>query len=385
MKVLHVNDYRSLGGAEVVMAVTVSLLRDRGLEVETFTAADVTGLRRTPLTYVNSPKARRALEGRLASFKPDVVHLHNFYHVLSPGILAVLAREKRRRPLRVVMTAHDYHLVCPSAGLFYVSGGLIQCGHVDRLGSIVYLLSHRWDQRSAAHSLLKVAQHVWNYRLHRRRRVIDCVICPSRYVEGIFTSRGLPTCFVPHPVPPQERASSRSADELRLVFAGRVESEKGVVELLEMWPVDFGGRLTIVGEGSRLSRCRTLARQRGLDVQFTGAVSREDVATILGQNHVLVLPSLVAETYGMSLVEALAAGTNILVSDLGAMREIVESSGTGFRYTTGDAKSLAEALDRVHRSFRNGALNQFDVSAFVRARSGHLYTDRLLEVYKHGS
>src|SRR5690242_19567928 len=109
-KVLHINDYppEAGSGAEVVMAHTLALLRDRGLTVETFTCDDVPDLRRTALNYIDATDVRRALASRLEQFRPDVVHLHNFYHVLSPGILATLHEYRSRHGLRVVMSAHDY-------------------------------------------------------------------------------------------------------------------------------------------------------------------------------------------------------------------------------------------------------------------------------------
>src|SRR5258708_3519733 len=110
-RVLQVNDFAlSAGGAEVVVAQTVELLRGSGHEVDVFTAADLPDARLTPRRYIDNPVAR------LEAFQHDVVHLHNFYHLLSPGILATVADYKRRRRVRVVMTAHDFHLLCPNAG-----------------------------------------------------------------------------------------------------------------------------------------------------------------------------------------------------------------------------------------------------------------------------
>lgn len=385
MRVLEVNDYRSLGGAEVVMDTTTTLLRNRGIDVDVFTGDDVPALRRTPLGYLDSSRARRALASRLARFDPDVVHLHNFYHLLSPGILQTISTRRRRRPLRVVMTAHDYHLVCPNSGLFHVRRGSLRCADADRLGNAMYLLTRRWDERGMTHSMLKLAQHFWNYRVHRRRKVIDCVICPSRYLQEVFARHGLPTLLLPHPAPVRRRAESRPSDALRLVFAGRVDREKGVAEFLETLPADFPGSVTVVGDGPQLARCRAIVRRRGLVpiVEFTGRLSHDEAVAVVGRNHVLILPSLLVENHPMSLLEALAAGTNILVSNLGGMREIVESAGVGFVFDPLDPSDLCRALDRVVAAFREGTLNDFDVSAFLGQRGEQAYVDRLVEAFGH--
>lgn len=384
MKTLHINDYRSAGGCEVVAELTVSLLRSRGIEAQVFTIDDVDEYRRTPLSYIESTICKKALARRLAEYRPDVVHLHNFYHVLSPGILAVLETYGRQHSLTTVMTAHDYHLVCPNAGLLYCRRGRLQPADASRLASLTYLLTRRWDNRTAAHSLLKIAQHVWNYRLHRRREVIDRVLCPSRFIQGVLERCGLPCMYLAHPAPQVRSTRSKPSEPLRLVFSGRVEPEKGLDEFLERLPVDFPGRVTVVGDGSRLERCREICQRRRLErmVRFTGRLGRDEAMAIVAQSHVLVLPSLWVENSPLSLLEALAVGTSILVSDFGGMKEIVECAGVGFMFTPGNPQSLAEALDRVVACFGHGTLNEFDVSRYLSEHNEQAYLDRLIRAYR---
>src|ERR1043165_6207191 len=87
-RVLHINDYPidAGGGAEVMMARTIALLRERGLRVDTFTSADLPDAQRTAWRYLDNASARHALAETLARLQPSVVHLHNFYHVLSPSL-----------------------------------------------------------------------------------------------------------------------------------------------------------------------------------------------------------------------------------------------------------------------------------------------------------
>jgi len=160
VRVLILNDYHEGGGAEVVVHDSARALTDAGCEV-TIITADRIGLPRTPLAYIDSRHARRALAARLAEFEPGVVHLHNIYHLFSPGILATLGRWKRADPTRrVVATLHDYHIVCPNAGLRCFPRGRPAGVAADpaRLASLGYLLTQRWDHRGAAHGLLKLAR-----------------------------------------------------------------------------------------------------------------------------------------------------------------------------------------------------------------------------------
>jgi glycosyltransferase involved in cell wall biosynthesis len=386
-RVLQINDYPSGGGAEVVVTRTTELLRSAGWDVGVFTVADLDDPRRTPRRYINNPVARRCLAVRLSELQPDVVHLHNFYHCLSPGILAELAAHKRRRPTRVVMTAHDCHLVCPDAGGTWFRAWSAARRPVEpgKLKSWSYLLTRSWDQRGLAYSLMKLAQHFWNYRLRDRRRVLDTVICPSRFLADLVADAGQPTIHLPNPTPCALSQSRSRSGPLRFAFVGRLEPEKGVRELLDIWPADYPATLTIIGDGREAPHCRAVCRRRGLDrtVEFLGRLPHAEVLALMGQFHILVLPSLFLEPYGICVVEALSAGTNVLVSDRGAPKELVAASGTGFVFRPGDAGSLAEQLARIARSHAAATLNNFDASHFLEERSEAAYLQGLLRVYQH--
>ena len=366
--------------------MTMSLLQTHGIEVDLFTEDDVQGHRRTPLRYIDSSACKKALAERLAAYQPDVVHLHNFYHTLSPGILAVLDSYRQQHSVRIIMTAHDHHLVCPNSGMCYYRRGKMQPAEALRLESLTYLLTRRWDARSNAHSLLKVIQHVWNYRIHKRRRVIDCVLCPSRYLKNMIDTVGMPTKLVPLPAPCPSKPPAKPEGSLRMVFTGRVEPEKGLAEFLEALPESFPGQLTVVGEGTELDRCRDICTRRGIQerVEFVGRRPHDETMSIIGASHLLLLGSLCAENYPLSVLEALSLGTNVLVSDFGGTKEIVQTSGVGFMFDPFAPGSVESSLDEVAASFDRGELNQFDVSAFLSERTAEVYLQELLSVY-HGA
>jgi glycosyltransferase involved in cell wall biosynthesis len=373
VRVLLVNDYREAGGCEVLVQRLRSGLEKRGHEVRLFTRDDVPGHRRTPWRYIDNRLARRALRRTLDDFRPDVVHLHNFYHELSPGILSALGPWKRARRGRVVvMTAHDFHLACPNSGGQFLRRGRPVTATADDLRGVGSLLRRRWDHRGLGHSTLKLAQHVWNYRWHDRRRVIDRVICPSRLMQSMLEPLGLPTVHLPNPAPsPPAPRPSRSSGDLALVCAGRLEPDKGVAEYLDTVPDDRAWRLEIIGDGAAAEDCRRVVARRGLSerVEFRGRRPHGETVVRIATAHVLVLPSRCPENAPQALVEALACGTNILVTDGGGGREIVEEAGVGSVYDPQDPASLAAALDRLQDAHEAGDLNRFDVTDFLAART----------------
>jgi glycosyltransferase involved in cell wall biosynthesis len=191
---------------------------------------------------------------------------------------------------------------------------------------------------------------------------------------------------LPHPAPAWPRLAKVTdrPGPLRLMVVGRVEPEKGIVEFLRILPASFQGTLTVVGDGNDLARCRQVCRERGLErvVTFLGRRPHAEVARLLQQAHVLIAPSLVLETFALTVLEALFVGTNVLVTDRGAASELVAASGVGFVFTPGDAASLARQLERIETARRSGSLNSFDVGAFLAERDERLYTPRLLQLYE---
>lgn len=381
-EILHVNDYREAGGAEILTGRLIELQRARGMDAQLFTIEQVTGFARTPSGYIDSLRCRRAFREALRMHAPRVVHLHNFYHVLSPGILAVLAK-LHPRP-RIVMTAHDFHLACPNSGMRWFRGDDWRLVDPARLARLSYLLTKRWDHRGWGYSTLKLAQHLWNYRILARHRVIDTVMTASRFGQQVLASLGLPAVVVPIPAPPGCPPPGKPSGPLRMISVGRVEPEKGIVDLLRGIPASFPGTLTVVGGGASLAACREIVQQRGLGaiVQFTGPLPHEQAMQLIAEAHLLVLPSLVYESAGLVLLEALAQGTSILTSHQGGPGEIVHDSGVGYTFPAGDQRGFDAALNEVLAAHAAGTLNQFDASKFLDDHSEQRYVDRVGAVYR---
>ncbi|HHN77914.1 MAG TPA: glycosyltransferase, partial [Phycisphaerales bacterium] len=337
----------------------------------------------SPWGYIDSRRGRRVLAEAIERFSPDVVHLHNFYHLFSPGILAVLAERRQRGGPRVVATAHDFHLICPNAGLrFFVRGEGVEADP-DRLGSLVYLLTKRWDHRGRAHSAAKLLQHLFNYRLLHRRRAIDTVIAPSRWACGVLERAGIGVAYVPNPVdvspaPASARDIAHPAGgETRLVFAGRVEPEKGLAEFIAHLRGVEHLRIEIIGDGGDLERCRRAAADAGVEADFAGRLDRAETVRRIALADALVLPSLCAENAAMVLFEALASRTVPLVPDRGAPREIIEQFGVGAAFDPRSRESVLEALHAAREHSADWAV----VAEKLEEWSPRRHAERLAGVY----
>ncbi len=133
----------------------------------------------------------------------------------------------------------------------------------DRLGSWKYLLSRRWDHRGHCYSLLRSLQHVWHYRVGSARNDIDLCLCPSKFMRRVIDDIGMKTVLLPLPNPPILTKPAVRPSQLSVIFAGRVEPEKGLNQFVEHWPCNADTRLIVVGEGSERTKVEETVRGAG--------------------------------------------------------------------------------------------------------------------------
>ena len=284
-----------------------------------------------------SRSARRGMDEVLASFRPDVVHLHNIYHQLSPSVLRPVAE----RGIPAVMTLHDYKLVCPSY-LFLAQGRVCE---VCLDGHFRHAVARRCKDGSRAASAMLALEST----LHRRGGAYGPVrvfICPSRFLAAKMTAGG---------VYPDRLAVLRSFVDLAglapkarpgggVVYAGRLSSEKGVDVLVQAMARLGTARLEVVGDGPERARLEALATAVAPGrIRFHGRVPRERVLDLLRAAAVAVMPSRCHDNQPMAVLEAFGCGVPVVATSLGGLPELTEE-GCGLTVPPEDPEALAAAL-----------------------------------------
>jgi glycosyltransferase involved in cell wall biosynthesis len=183
--------------------------------------------------------------------------------------------------------------------------------------------------------------------LHRKLRTwdrhVDLFIAPSEFARAEFVSAGFPpekvivkSNFI-HPDPGCAEGLGFYA-----LYVGRLSREKGVETLLEAWTKIKGVELRIAGDGPLCRETRFMERMiSAKNVTYLGHLDRKGVIEELAGSFCLVFPSELFETFGMSVAEAFASGIPTIVSDIGAVREMVREGETGLFFRAGDADELA--------------------------------------------
>lgn len=391
MKILLVHNYygsSAPSGENQVFEAELELLLSRDHEVITFTRhsdeirdkgtfGKITGALATPWNHLMFMAIRR----RVLHFKPDVVHVHNTFPLISPAIFYAIGTRAAR-----VLTLHNYRLFCPAA--IPMRAGLVCTDCID--GHTVWPgLQHGCYRNSRLATVPLVA----SVSLHRHfgtwDNQVDAFIVLSEFQRERMTAAGLPIGRVhvkpnfypgaPVVVPWVER-------RLCAVFAGRLTAEKGVDALIRAWLLWGAGapELRIVGDGElRDELVRLAGTNSHVPIRFLGQLTGEEAQAEIAHARLLVLPSEGFEGFPMVVREAFAFGTPAAVSDIGPLPFIVKHGVNGVVFAPADPCSL---LGQLRTAWETPGLLKL-LSEGARAEFESKYTreknyDMLMKIYR---
>jgi glycosyltransferase involved in cell wall biosynthesis len=332
--VVH-NRYRWPGGEDIVAEAEVALLRAHGHEVETYSRNnDVIGaMPRMAVAQETlwSSRTTDDLSDRIVSFRPDVVHVHNTFPLVSPSLFWAAARKR----LPVVQTLHNFRLLCPQA-MF------LRQNHVceDCLGAAPWRgVLRRCYHDSAAESAVLAGMLMLHRALGTYRHKVTRYIALNRFCQDKFIEGGLPAeriSIKPNFVDiPQTATGERSGG----LFVGRLAQEKGIDLLLAALDRLPGTVIDIVGGGPEMERMR-----RHPGIRHAGMLTHDGVLARMQRAAYLVMPSIWYETFALVVVEAFACGLPVIASRLGAMQELIDDGRTGLLFDPGSADDLARKI-----------------------------------------
>ncbi len=348
MKILAVhNSYQQPGGEDVVFKQEQDLLRRAGHTVVTYERSnfEIKANRLVvPLADVKnavwSSHSRRSFRAALIAEKPDVVHVHNTFVVISPSIFSVCAEHD----VPVVHTLHNYRLFCPTATFFRDGHVCEECVEHGLWRSVLHGC-YRDSRPATATIALMLA-------VHRRLRTwsdnVDAFIALTQFVRHKFLDCGLPPdrVFVkPNFVYPDPGGERADAGDYAL-FVGRLSPEKRVSTVLAAWErVNGEVPLRVIGGGPQQLHLQSEGARLGLNnVHFCGQLSRERTIAAMQGARFLIFSSEWFENFPVTLAESFACGLPAIASHLGAMREIVDDGRTGLHFIAGDAHDLAHKV-----------------------------------------
>ena len=345
MRVLVVhNRYQQSGGEDNVVDAESHLLRDMGQDVEVWEEDNQSIVRPkdawiTALRCIHSFESALQMKEKIARFRPDLVHIHNFFPRLSPSI----HRACFRAHIPVVQTLHNFRLLCPAATLQrngkVCEDCLEKCIPWPSIRHACY--RHSRAASAAVTNMLSIHRVAGSLDRFVTRYIALSAFSRNKFIQGGIDEEKI--AIKPNFVDTDPGMGPGSGGFA--LFVGRLSEEKWIETLLNAWrQMARRPPLRIIGDGPLAPLvANAVATMR--EVEWFGLRRRKEVLRAMAEATVLVFPSTWYEGFPLVIAEAFATGLPVIASRLGAMEEIVESGKTGRLFTVGDSEQLGKCVE----------------------------------------
>lgn len=266
-------------------------------------------------------EAKAKINRLLDDFKPDVVHIHNIYHQLSPMILF----EIKKRNIPIVMTVHDYKLVNPNYNLFHNGKFYDRCLN----GKYYQCFFDKCFKNSYLQSFLAMLEMYWHEFFGTYKKNIDFYIVPSNFVKNILVERGInesKIAVLPHFIARTKKEKHQKRSEEKFVLCmGQISKEKGVEEIVDIFRKIDGIKLYIAG--SIENNFKILKHE---NIKYLGLLGKEELERYIQESMCIVSGSKLPETFGLVALESISQGKPFVGFESGAYGEIIKNGENGF-------------------------------------------------------
>ena len=336
MKILLIHTYYTLKGGEDAVFEQEFLRLQQDNDVNSLIFYNKTGWKGGVefMCSIWNVVAARRLRNKIKSFKPDFIHIHNFHFSSGP----IFIRTARKMGVPMVLTLHNYRLLCPSAILLFKGQ--------------IYTESMRQDfpwkaikdkvYRDSTFATFWLAFIIWFHKKIKTWDQIDRFIALTDFSRTLFLSSKLnldarrivvKANFV------EKLDATLDLSASSFLFVGRLSQEKGIHTLLEAFK-QTEAILNIVGDGPLAALVKSVSAETP-NINYLGSLSAVEVRQMMTQSTALIVPSVWYEGMPMTMLEAFSIGLPVMASNIGAMSTMITDGYNGKHFTAGDAKSLS--------------------------------------------
>ena len=355
-RILIVHNYYQIhGGEDTVVANEKELLEKNGHYVQLYQRSNeemkhmnVWQKAGLPFAEIFSFRTYREVKHLIRDNRIDIVHVHNTLHMVSPSVYYAAFHCK----VPVVQTVHNFRLQCP-AGTFYRDGAV--CEECMQKG-LFAAVRHSCYRGSRLQTMLCVLSTALHRRIGTYRKLY--YICLTSFNKDKLLQinhTGHNQVIDPEKVfvkPNFSMAAERTATECLqkenyYIYAGRLDELKGISVLLSAWENlgELAPQLKICGTGPQEDMCRQSIAEHGLaQVQMLGMLPQKEVLRQIGAAKALILPTQWYEGFPMTIAEAFAMHTPVIVSDLGNAGSLITEGINGWKFRTGSPQELADKV-----------------------------------------
>lgn len=403
MRILLINNYHYIkGGADRVYINTSNLLSEHGHDVICFSSENrenetsayskyfvpiensrnlsLFGKIRNSFNYLYNIRASKQLDSLVKDTLPDIAHINLFYGGLSSSILGILRKHK----IPIVITVHDYRLLCP-ANAYLNSGGQI-CEKCNNKFYWHCTLDRCLEDRLFYSLILSIEAYIRKYFISPLKS-IDYFVFVSKFsqnkhieVDKRYKEKSSHIYNFSPIIPDHVSSNTKSS---YFLYFGRLSKEKGVFTLLNA-AKDSAISLKVVGTGPLSGDVESFCCNSD-NIAYLGYRKGEELESIIQGASYVVVPSEWYENNPMTVIEAFSFGVPVIGANIGGIPEIIEDGVTGFLFNSRDTADLASTLikakniganeyNEMSRNARNFALENF---------SSHSHYNKLMELYSN--
>ncbi len=415
MKILQIHKYYSKkrgGGSVSAFFETKELLEKKGHDVMVFSMQDTNNELSSECMYfanhfdireaknifhklwlvprvIYNRDAVKKLDKLLTKQKPDVAHVHNIYHYLTPGIFSIL----KKHGVPIVFKLSDYHAICPNYKLF--AHGRID--HSCENEKYYKLFLNKSINNSYSESFVAMIEGYIN-KWFGFYDNIDIFTAPSEFMRELAISYGIPKekiVILRNVLNFDAYTASRKKEKVFL-YMGRISQEKGLVvaieamKLLKQKGILGEWKFIIAGKGPHEKFLHEFVKKNNVEdvVKFVGFCQKggDTWTRLMGTSAVAILPSVWYDNSPIAISESMAFGSPVIVSDCGGTKEMIEDGKSGFIFKTGDVADLANKMQKFINN--NELVQSMGEKAKKHIRSlnnEEEYYQKLMEIYKKAS
>lgn len=378
MRILLINNYHfKKGGAEKAYFDTADILESNGHEVAFFSTKHQSNIAtpwqkyfvdnvdyekedfsiwqkiRVAQKIIFNFQAKKNLEKLIQDFRPDIAHLHNTYHQLSPSIIYALKKHK----IPMVLTLHDYKIISPNYNLFLD-------GKIWEKRTALGCIKNRCVKNSYSKSIVCFLEKIIHDALGSYGK-IDTFISPSNFLIRKFEEFGFKgnIKYIPNPIEnvSDNLISKNDTNANVLVYYGRLSKEKGVsIAIQAMKFLDKSEKLQIIGDGPEKNNLLNFVKKLKLEsqIEFFGFKSGEELQKILIEAKAIIAPSIWYENMPYCIAESLALGKIVIASNIGGIPDLIFDGKNGFLFKPNSCEDLAEKIRNLDKYDLNKIKNE---------------------------
>ncbi len=404
MKILQVNKfYYPRGGADKYFLWLTGALEKAGHEVAVFSMehpknwpspwsryfasrisfneGGILDKLKAPGRVLYSFSVRNKFNRLIRDFRPDVIHIHNIYHHLSPSLLTIAGRHH----IPVVMHLHDYKLISPDYNLLEATAGRKTDTRPKKYYQ--YLFSRTVKNSYAATALAVLEMYLHHSILDIYRKNVSVFIAPSKFMKDIVVKSGWPEdriSVVYNPYSPDLKAENPAGNNPTvadyLLYFGRLNYEKGIATLIKA-AARINQPVKLAGIGPEEPTLKKIAEESKAQVEFLGFQAAAELRPLIVGAKAVVIPSIWPENMPLSLLEAMNLGKIVIAARSGGLPEMIKDGENGLLFNPGDEDDLIRQIKHLD------SVDREKLSRAAAATAGNFSPKKnlseIINIYKH--